>query len=274
MSGIKDVFVSRYPDGVLIEIDFDQLEIAALAILSKDPQLISDLRDKIDIHRRNAADLFNKPLGLVRGDERKIAKQLSFQLQYGAGAKSMAEKLGLPEKLCERFIDNYYRTYPGVKAWQDSNIRWVKSNRKASSDGLGTSVLPSDTGRCYVFKEENNPYKPGTTSFRPTVIKNYPVQGFATGDIVPHMLGELYMAIKEFNATHGYGREVLLINTIHDSYLLDCPGVIVDDTIRLCHAVLDKTSDTIAEYFGLEEFPIKLGISIKIGDNWGAMKDA
>ena len=61
--------------------------------------------------------------------QRKLAKTLSFQLQYGAGATGMAKDNGIQKKIAENFIKIYYARYPGVKEWQDRNIRVVKRLR-------------------------------------------------------------------------------------------------------------------------------------------------
>ena len=92
---IKDCFISRWgSDGYLMEVDFSQLEVVALAILSGDPVLKDDLLSGRDMHRMRAAELFGIPEASVTDGQRQLCKQLSFQLQYGAGYKSMAEKNG------------------------------------------------------------------------------------------------------------------------------------------------------------------------------------
>lgn len=91
MSEIKYCFRSRFgDDGVILQADYSQLEVVALAFLSGDKQLRQDIIDKVDIHSVNAAALFGRHLpeflySKRAGDpatlnQRKIAKQLSFQL--------------------------------------------------------------------------------------------------------------------------------------------------------------------------------------------------
>ncbi len=81
MSVIKQCFRSRYPiSGVLLEVDFSQLEIVGVAILSGDKALKSDIISGRDMHTVRAAELFGKPEKDVTKAERKIAKALSFQL--------------------------------------------------------------------------------------------------------------------------------------------------------------------------------------------------
>jgi DNA polymerase-1 len=262
---IKNCFVSRYADGYIVEADWKQLEIAALAILSGDKNLILDLQSGKDLHRRNAAQLYLKPENRVSGHERRVAKQLSFQLQYGASAPSMAKNLGIQKQICQRFIDQYYERYPKVKEWQDANIVHVQAARRPTPIGMAYADLPSPTGRFYRFHEEESPYHPHPT-FRPTVIKNYPVQGFATGDIIPLMIGILFRELKERYPS------ILLINTIHDSVLLDVPGELLQACFDLLHEVLDQTSKQVYNVFKIE-VPLPLTVDVKYGKTWGDMRD-
>ena len=144
MSEIKKVFVSRFgDDGVIVEADWSQLEVYALAFLSGDKQLKQDLIDGIDIHSMNAANLkgvsyshFVLRISLGDADAikaRKLAKALSFQLQYGAGPAKMAKTNKCSEKLAKDFIKTYFTRYPGVKVYHDELQAAVKENRKAST---------------------------------------------------------------------------------------------------------------------------------------------
>ena len=197
MSDILKHYTSRFPDGYLLEVDFSQLEILVLAFLSGDEQLRKDLLSGADLHTISAQKLFgvSKP----SDKQRKIAKMLSFQLQYGSGAKNMAQSNGIPEATAKKFIENYYDRYPGVKKYQDDMIKKVEANRTPSSERTklgrpaGVSEVRSLTGRRYTFKEQDAPeWSARDASFSPTQIKNYPTQGFATGDIVPLALGKLF----------------------------------------------------------------------------------
>ena len=116
VSSVKQYFISRWEDGYLLELDFSQLEVVVLAILSGDKQLQADLRAGKDLHAISAEALFGP--GFTSG-QRKIAKQLSFQLQYGSGAKNMAVTNNIPLQTAKRFIRNYYTRYTQVKEWQD-----------------------------------------------------------------------------------------------------------------------------------------------------------
>ena len=275
MSEIRKYFISRFNDGgVLLELDFSQLEIYALAFLSCDKQLRSDLLSGQDLHDISAEMLYGPTFSQK---QRKIAKQLSFQLQYGAGAKSMADKNGIPLKEAKRFISEYYHRYPGVKLWQDKMIETVKRSRVLTTDGrrtpnmnqVGEGTLKSITNRVYKFYEQDSPdwMKGGGVSFSPTQIKNYPVQGFATGDIVPMILGKLYREVVQ----EPWRKNILMINTVHDSVLFDCSSeALAKDWRWQAKSIMEKAPMYLKEQFNID-FDLPLKVSAEMGKNWMTM---
>lgn len=283
-SEIRNCFVSRYgDDGVLMEVDYSQLEIVVLAFLSGSRQLIRDIKDGIDLHSLNTADLYGVPYDAVRdaylrGDpewvsKRRLAKQLAFQMQYGAGAKSMAEKLGINKSTAKAFIDNFYKRYPRVQAWQDEIAYEVSAGRLPSDyrtkSGLpaGKSKIGSVTGRRYTFIEYDAPeWLAQDTAFSPTQMKNYPVQGFATGDIVPLMVGVLSERLHR-----KFDRVDLMVNTVHDSIVLDVPKNILDEVAHTVISTLNETPKHIKRTWGID-FNLPLEVELKTGPNWANMK--
>lgn len=272
MSHIRKYFQSRFPGGLLIEVDFSQLEVIVLAHLTGDKQLIEDIVNGTDVHAINAEKLFGKGF---TPKHRKIAKRLSFQLQYGAGYKSMAKAQGITEVQAKAFISAYYERYPEVKVWQDTMIDMVKKSRvptgEKSKNGIpiGFGTLRTQTGRVYGFFEEDDPYHPGEVSFKPTNIKNYPVQGMATADIVPLMLGKLF---REIRAASGFYKTILMVNTVHDSVVFDVAKGSVRKTLEIITNVLSKTRETVSEHFGFD-FTMDLPFGVSVGVDWASMAE-
>ncbi len=295
MSEIRKCFTSRWgQQGCLIEADYSQLEIICLAFLCQDIQMYDDINCGRDMHTMRAALMYGIDESDVTPRQRRNAKQFSFQLQYGAGAKSMSESIGCPIKIAQKFIKDYYNRYPRVAEWQDMvaesflNTRIPSSRITVSHKTAGKGWFTSITGRRYVMYEDDNPfYKPGqragfrklepATNFSPTKMKNYPVQGFATGDIVPMMLGELnnWMLSRSPDLT-----QCLLINTVHDSLVIDAKFDIGRKKdarpLKLFCFALQKRLQTapalLKEKFGID-FDLPLKVDIKVGVDWGSMKE-
>jgi hypothetical protein len=88
------------------------------------------------------------------------------------------------------------------------------------ADGGATPALMSywvdpRTKRRYSFTQYPSKFKAGEWEFSYTEMCNYPIQGLATGDIVPTVVGLLdgYLVENDIPA--------VLINTVHDSVLLE-----------------------------------------------------
>lgn len=278
MSEIRKYFISRWGGaGVLMEFDFSQLEVVALAHLSDDEQLQSDIRTGIDMHTTNAAAMFHKPESDVTPEERKVAKGCTFQLQYGAGYKSMAKSWNITEQTAKDFINAYYARYPQVEEWQDNNIKLVESGRYTTDERTpkgfpkGKSKLKSETGRLYTFSERDidKSWRFEDTGFYSTEIKNYPVQGFATGDIVPMILGKVYRRIKQ---SPTLDENCKMVNTVHDSILFD----VTDGAIRYAYDTIKQEMERVPEYlkkyFNID-FHLPINVDCKVGKNWLDMKD-
>ena len=274
MSQIRECFTSRFIQGCLLEVDFSQLEVLALAYLSNDAALRSDLISGKDLHAISASMLFGDDYTPA---QRKIAKQLSFQLQYGAQAKSMAETNGIPVSVAKDFISNYYKRYPGVGIWQEKIAKEVLANRRtdgrrtAKGKPAGVSTLKSITGREYTFVEQDIPEevyrKKGSrdTSFSPTQMKNYLVQGFATADIVPMVLGKL------LRSSSRWGNGGLLVATIHDSVVFDVVHKKnVLSLYRVVKEIMEDAPRYLKEDFGIN-FDLPLRAEGEFGTDWGNM---
>lgn len=275
MSDIKQCFVSRFPEGRLVEVDFSQLEVIGLALLSNDPVLKSDILSGMDMHRLRAAELFNVHEWEVTKEQRTLAKRLSFQLQYGAGAKSMAAKNGIDKGLAQAFIDNYYARYTRVKEWQNEVADTVWHSRQVSERKTklgypaGSGKYVSVTGREYVFFEYDGPtwMKDPVPSFSPTEMKNYPIQGFATADIMALFRMLVFRRIFQDGSNHA----VKMINTVHDSVMFDCENELWADYIcSVCSNIAESLPEEIEKRWKIVvDLPLKL--SSKIGPTWASL---
>lgn len=280
MIHIKECFKSRFVSGYIVEADFSQLEVVALAYLSGCAALRSDILDGIDIHCANLAAARKATYASVHsayvaGDpivakRRKLYKALGFQLQYGAGAKSMSETWGISLAEAKQFIKLYYDRYPGVQIWHQGLVSDVQLSRVPSGKhdhgvpvGVGYYMNPI-TGRRLKFHEKYTEWK-GDVSFVIPQIKNYPVQSFATGDLVPLTLGLLYDTLAKNKMLY----DVLPVNTIHDSIVLDVrnKSFLLDASIVLEDVMTRKTTEVFYNLFGVE-FDLPLNIEITAGPNW------
>jgi DNA polymerase-1 len=267
IGGIKKSYVSRFVNGKLVEMDFSQLEMVGLAIVSNDKQLMKDITDGVDTH----SELYRAMYGVLpTKDQRKAFKPLTFGLVYGAGAKTLAEQGSCSVADAKKFIEVFYNRYKGVKLWHDSMLKLADTNKSLTTKHtpkgfpMHAYLHRMPTGRMYVFHEYDNEWKK-TTSFSPTELKNWPIQGFSTGDIVPHMVGVIVDLIYKT----GMDKYIVPIMTVHDSILFDWDGL-NDFDVAAIKATLNRTSEIITEYYGIK-MPVMLSVGQTSGPNWGDM---
>ena len=228
---IRKVITSRFDGGKIMEIDFSQLEFRTAVFLAQDKQGMKDIDDGVDVHQFTADTI---------GVSRQDAKAHTFKPLYGGMSGTADEK---------RYYTAFLKKYPDIKVWHD----------KLQDQAIRHKVVTLPTGRQYAFPNaERMPW--GGSSFS-TQIKNYPVQGFATADIVP-LACILSQKLLEDNGTKS-----ILINTVHDSIVADVfPGeekIVADCLKNGCLGVVDK----MREMYGID-FDVPLDVEIKAGSNW------
>ena len=262
---VKRAYVSRYGvDGSVVELDYAQLEMVALAYIADDKQLIEDINNGRDMHR----ELYKEMYGRYPTDkERKPFKRFSFLLVYGGGATTLMAQSGCDRATATKFIKTFYKRYSGVKAYHEAIVAKaekdaVVSYSESKSGPQYHYYHQSPTGRCFVFQKYVNEYKGGMT-FSPTELKNWPIQGFATGDVVPMMVGLLLKALERAKLTP----DVKLVMTVHDSVVLDVPNHLLESTAKLAKETLQSAPHYLKLIFDID-FPCKLGVGVESGLNW------
>lgn len=276
MSDIKSCFPSRFEGGVLLESDFSQLEVVGLAALARDANLIEDLLSGRDMHRYYTAARLGITEEEVQPKDRTFTKRMTFQLQYGSGAKNMAAKLGLPVEECQAFIEAYYERYWETKQWQEDVAQAVQASRKPTEKltpkgyPQGRGEYQSPLGRLYVFLEQDAPewMRDSIPSFSPTQMKNYPVQGSATADVMAIFRARLYRKW----LVSPIRNDILFINTVHDSIMADCRSM---EAALVLKGMIEETAaelpEALAETWGFIA-PVPFKVETKVGPTWADLE--
>ena len=114
---IRRAFVADSPEHELLKADYSQIELRILAHVSQDRVLCGAYQEGRDIHRQTASEIFGVPLEAVTGPMRSQAKVVNFGVIYGMSAHGLAQQLGIGRGQAASFIERYFQTYPGVRAW-------------------------------------------------------------------------------------------------------------------------------------------------------------
>src|ERR1044071_6315858 len=256
---VKKHFISRYQNGKLVSADYSSLEPRCEAQLSEDKHLLRDIIQNIDPHTKNLSLSLRQSYDIVSAsvedgslvDARRKIKGFTFAVQYGAGNKKIAESSGLALEEVEDLRYQRKLEYPQLHRYYD----WLQE--EVNKFGFYTDPW----GRRYQFKKYPAKYqwqfdKGIVESYLSTEVQNYRTQGFATGTIVPVMIGKFWRDKALYNKD-----KYLMINTVHDSLLLDCNEEFLFDAccdVKLLEEI-DKVSKIRYNYEWI--VPIKIDIS-------------
>ncbi|GMA56583.1 DNA polymerase [Alicyclobacillus sacchari] len=124
---LRQVFEPTYPDWLIFAADYSQIELRILAHLSGDEALIGAFRSGMDIHTRTASDVFEVSPEEVTALMRLQAKAVNFGIVYGISDFGLAQNLNIPQKDAKRFIEEYFRKFPGVRKYMDEIVEQARS---------------------------------------------------------------------------------------------------------------------------------------------------
>lgn len=164
---IRKVFVPA--DGyVFVDADYSQIELRILASMSGDERLIKAYRDAEDIHALTASEVFHIPLKEVTPLQRRNAKAVNFGIVYGISAFGLSEDLSITRKEALDYINKYFETYPGVKAFLDDQVKKGKEMGYVTTQYGRKRPIPELTSSNFMQR-----------SFGERVAMNSPIQGTA-----------------------------------------------------------------------------------------------
>jgi len=226
---IRKVVESRFEGGSIIEGDYSQLEFRVAGFLANDSQIYKDVKEGVDVHSYTAS---------VIGCDRQTAKADTFKPLYGGTTGTLEQ---------QKYYRAFKKKYEGVTDWHEDLQKEAVQTKEI--------ILPS--GRRYCFPDTQWT-KWGTATNR-TAICNYPVQGFATADILPCCLVDLEKRLRPYKS--------LICNTVHDSIVIDCHPDEEEQVVAILKfSMLGVAADLKKRYKINYLMPVE--IEIKKGENW------
>jgi DNA polymerase-1 len=238
---VKRVFVSRWTNGKIMEADFAQLEFRTAAFLAQDETAMDEIATGFDVHSYTAQVISDAG----QPTSRQEAKAHTFAPLFGATGygRSKAE---------QSYYEHFTQKYKGVAAW----------HKNLADEAIRFNKITNVSGRQYAFPDVTRRSNGSVSHF--TMIKNYPVQGFATGDVVPVVLNEMHKRLQSMQSC--------LVNTVHDSMVIDIHPDEVQQVIDMVNDMNDGLADLVANTYGVH-MNVPLLLEAKIGNNWLDQKD-
>lgn len=235
---VKRAFVSRFSEGQLVEFDFAQLEFRVAAHLAQDETARHEIMTGFDVHQYTADYLTKSGQPTTRQE----AKSRTFAPLYGSVSGTPAERA---------YNTHFVEKYEGIRRWH--NV--------LQDEAIRTKLIKLPTGREFAFPDAKRMASGGASGS--TKIKNYPCQSVATACFVPACLIHLRNELRE------RGFRSLIVNTVHDSVLLDCPSDEVVEVTLMLDEILSAESieRLIKNTFDIDLY-VPLLIEQKVGVNW------
>ena len=233
---VRKAFVSRFKGGELVEIDYSQLEFRVAGILATDEVVKREVESGFDVHAYTAKVLSDNGEPTERG----AAKASTFRPLYGGTQGTTAQRI---------YFKEFFNKYKGIFKWHEH----------LQNEAIQHKVVTTATGRQFSFPDCQRNFS-GTATYK-TQIVNYPVQSVATAEIVP--LGVIIL----FNKLKELGLQSIVINTVHDSVLIDTHPDEVQIVKEVGPNCLLEAQQEAKRRFGLSDF-IPLEVEMSIGKNW------
>ncbi len=238
---VKKVFVSRFKGGKILEADFAQLEFRAAAFLSQDGVAIEEVKTGFDVHSYTAKVISDAGQNTSRQD----AKAHTFAPLYGATGYGRT-------KAEAKYYEHFNQKYKGVALW----------HTRLAKEAVTTRKIVTPSGREFLFPEVVRRANGSVSHF--TLIKNYPVQSFATADIVPVVLLRIEKLLQ--------GMKSCIVNSVHDSLVIDIHPEEEKQVLYIINQTNKELPDLIMDRWGID-FNVPLLLESKIGKNWLDTKD-
>ena len=150
------------------------------------------------------------------------------------------------------YYEQFGDKYKGVSAW----------HKKLGDEAINTGRVGIPSGRSFSFPDVVRKGNGTVTYF--TQIKNYPVQAFATADIVPLILITIDSMLVPLQSC--------IVNTVHDSIVIDVHPAEVDMVLQVVESINSNMKSIIDTRWDID-FNVPLKLDAKIGDNWLDTKD-
>lgn len=236
---IRKVFVPK--EGcVFLDADYSQIELRILAHMSDDKNLITAYKESKDIHAATASLVFKVPIEEVTKEQRSNAKAVNFGIVYGISSFGLSQDLSISKKEAEKYINEYFESYPGIKQYLDNSVNDAKTK------GYSVTLF----GRRRPIPELNS----GNfmqRQFGERVAMNSPIQGTAADIMKIAMIN-----VAEELKTKKLKSQIVL--QVHDELLVET----YKDEIDTVKDILVRNMEEAVKLH------VKLEVEVKEGSNW------
>ncbi len=236
---IRKAFISD-EQNTLVDADYSQIELRVLAHLAKDEVMLKSFEEGVDIHTKTASEVFNVDLDKVTPLDRSNAKAVNFGIVYGIGDFSLSQDLNITRKEARAYIDNYLKTYSGIKEYMDKIVE------EGEEKGYVHTIM---NRRRYVPELKSKNFN--IRGFGKRIALNTPIQGSAA-DIIKIAMINVSKALKE----RGLKSELVL--QVHDELIVESENDELEEVRNLLQETMEKAV----------KLDVDLKVDISTGKSW------
>lgn len=239
LPNIRNLFLAS-PGRKIVNIDYSQAELRAIAAFSGDKELTAVYEKGIDLHALTAERFYGKDF---TSEQRSKAKNMNFGMFYRQSAQTFQEKHGIPEPEARKYIEWAWSTFTGVAEWEKGIEKEIHAN--------GFLVSPfGRKRRFYLITRENKQavYREGINFYPQTT----------ASDLTLHSAITI--------AKHIDGSKAALCLTVHDSILSDVVEDYVEEYSKIATQIMESTAK---EQIG---WTIPFKVDVGVGTTWGEAK--
>lgn len=242
---IKNIFKAA-PGKILVQLDYSQAELRALAYLSQDPWLINVFVEGRDLHDAVATDMFGPNF---TKEQRVQAKTINFGIAYGRGAASLMDEFGCSIGEANGIIAKWYAPMPQVKKWiQDTRLKPQRGQECISAFGRMRHFVITASNINNIQNESIN----------------FPVSSIAT-DLTLISLMDIHDEIMR----GPYPNDIKIINNVHDSIIFECTDRpdIVNWIVEIGTRIMKEQPEK-----QLENCNVPFKADAEVGYSWGKLE--
>ena len=237
---VREAFVPRDENYILMAADYSQIELRIMASLSKDQGMLNAFNNGVDIHAATAAKVYKVPLEEVDRTMRSNAKSVNFGIIYGISAFGLSQNIGVSRAEAKEIIDNYFDEFPRVKEYMDWSILQAREKE----------YVETIMGRRRYLREINSRNAVMRAGAERNAI-NAPIQGSAA-DIVKKAMIDVQLEMDK------RGMQSKMLLQVHDELVFDMH---IEEAQDLKVLVKEKMEQAVT-------LEVPLTVDIGEGINW------
>ena len=238
---VREAFIPRDSDHVLISADYSQIELRLIAEISGDEAMLEAFQSGQDIHRATAARVYGVPFDEVTSDQRRNAKTVNFSIIYGAGAHNLSRQLNIKRGEASELIKQYFQQYQGLRRYMDTMVK------QAREQGFVTTLM----GRRRYLRDINSRNAVIRSHAERNAI-NTPIQGTAA-DLIKMAMVNIHQALQEGN----YKTKMVL--QVHDELVFD----VYKPELEQLKPLIEEKMRT-----AMPNLRVPILVEVGVGNNW------